>query len=55
MQQWDAAWRYPSSGQSEGAVSQRGRTVKRLYDGGCPGGNGSKRDLTHGAGARGAH
>ncbi|GGU67396.1 hypothetical protein GCM10010498_26180 [Streptomyces cavourensis] len=27
----------------------------RPYDGGCPTGTGSKRDLTHGTGAQGAH
>ncbi|GAA2460008.1 hypothetical protein GCM10010388_59040 [Streptomyces mauvecolor] len=34
---------------------QPDRTVKRLYDGPCPSGTVGKRDLTHGAGAQGAH
>ncbi|GGW12077.1 hypothetical protein GCM10010264_48050 [Streptomyces globisporus] len=29
--------------------------AERPYDGGCPTGTGSKRDLTHGTGAQGAH
>ncbi|GAA0620018.1 hypothetical protein GCM10010394_58170 [Streptomyces crystallinus] len=37
------------------STGQPDRTVKRLYVGACPCGTVGKRDLTHGAGAQGAH
>ncbi|GGX27915.1 hypothetical protein GCM10010353_48920 [Streptomyces chryseus] len=42
-------------GAAVGVAVSTGSHFGRLYDGECPHGTGSKRDLTHGAGASGAH
>ncbi|GAA2998289.1 hypothetical protein JCM13580A_41800 [Streptomyces drozdowiczii] len=55
MRQWVAAWLLFRPRDVGWAVSRHGRTVERLYDGGCPRGTASKRNLTHSAGAWGAH